>query len=47
MFVRLIRWVVNLEKLKINDPIVGSLEVQSGYGTSLTTRPDGWGTTDQ
>ena len=36
--VRLIRRVVKLEMFKINDPIVGSLEIQSGYGNPL--RPD-------
>ena len=46
-FVRLIRRVVKLEMLKINDLIVVSLEVQLGYGTPLTTQLDGCRPTDQ
>ena len=38
---RLVSWVVKHEMLKINDPIVGGIDGQSGYGTPLTTRPDG------
>ena len=44
---RLIRRVVKLEKLKMNDPIVGTLEGLLAYVTPFTTRLDGCREADQ